>query len=156
MDKTGLNQYALCTVLLRLVTAKKLQNQICKLWYLFFAKMESFIYDLVFNLYINLACLRSVCLFVSNKRLNGLTDRAQIFFGTPCDPREGLWIIKFQKFSSIKIRFLKILKIHKKFLKIREIFCFCYLLTRRTPVYFISNKKFYKWNKRWARSALKG
>ena len=32
-------------------------------------------------------------------------------------------------------------------MKIRENFCFCYLLTRRTPVYFISNKKFYKWNK---------
>ena len=41
------------------------------------------------------------------------------------------------------------------FPKIREIFCFCYLLTRRTHVYFISNKFFYKWNKRWARSALK-
>ena len=46
------------------------------------------------NLYINLACLSvclSVCLFVSNKRQNGWTDRAQIFCGTSCDPREGLW-----------------------------------------------------------------
>jgi len=35
-------------------------------------------------------CL-SVCLFVSNKRQNGWTDRAQIFCGTSRDPREGLW-----------------------------------------------------------------
>ena len=48
------------------------------------------------NLYINLACL-FVCLFVSNKRQNGWTDRAQIFCGTSCDPREGLWMIKFSK-----------------------------------------------------------
>ena len=44
-------------------------------------------------LYINLACLSVclfVCLFVSNKRQNGLTDRAQIFCGTSRKPREGL------------------------------------------------------------------
>ena len=38
-----------------------------------------------------------VCLFVSNKRQNGWTDRAQNFCGTSCDPREGLWMIKFSK-----------------------------------------------------------
>ena len=62
---------------------------------------------------INLASL-SVCLFVSNKRQNVWTDRAQIF-------------------------------------------CVYYLLTRRSPVYFISNTNFYKWNKSLeesARSAL--
>jgi len=32
-----------------------------------------------------------VCLFVSNKRQNGWTDRAQIFCGTSRDHREGLW-----------------------------------------------------------------
>ena len=45
------------------------------------------------HLYINLACLfvcLSLCLFVSNKRQNGSTDRAQIFCGTSRDPREGL------------------------------------------------------------------
>ena len=36
----------------------------------------------------------SVSLFVSNKRQNGWTDRAQILFGTSRDPREGLWMIK--------------------------------------------------------------
>ena len=41
-------------------------------------------------------CL-SVCLFVSNKRQNGWTDRAQIFCGTSRDPREGLWMIKILK-----------------------------------------------------------
>ena len=64
-------------------------------------------------------CL-SVCLFVSNKRQNGWTGRAQIFFGTSRDPREGLWMIKISNIclhqNSISIKFFKILKIH-------EIFC---------------------------------
>ena len=71
------------------------------------------------NLYINLACL-SVCLFVSNKRQNRWTDRAQIFCRTSHDHREGLWIIKISNIclyqNSIVIKFFKILKI-------REIFC---------------------------------
>ena len=49
------------------------------------------------NLYINLACLGAVCLFVSNKRQNDWSDRAQFFCGTSRDPREGLWMIKFSK-----------------------------------------------------------
>ena len=53
-------------------------------------------------------------MFVSDKRRNGWTDRAQILF------REGLWMIKISNIclhqNSIFIRFLKILKIH-------EIFC---------------------------------
>ena len=49
------------------------------------------------HLYINLGCL-SVCLFVCiQKRQNSWTDRAQIFCMTPCDPREGLWMIKILK-----------------------------------------------------------
>ena len=64
-------------------------------------------------------CL-SVCLFVSNKRQNGWTDRAQIFCGTSRDSRKGLWIIKISNIclhqNSIVIKFFKILKI-------REIFC---------------------------------
>ena len=74
-------------------------------------------------LYINLACLfvcYVVCLFVSNKRQNGWTDRAQIFCATSRDPREGLWMIKISNIclhqNSNFIKFLKILKIH-------EIFC---------------------------------
>ena len=51
----------------------------------------------------------SVCLFVSNKRQNGRTDRAQIFCGTSREPREGLWIIKISNISlyqnSIVIKF---------------------------------------------------
>ena len=61
-----------------------------------------------------------VCLFVSNKRQNGWTDRAQIFCGTSRDHREGLWMIKISNIclhqNWIFINFLKILKIH-------EIFC---------------------------------
>jgi len=61
-----------------------------------------------------------VCLFVSNKRQNGWTDRAQIFCGTSRDPRKGLWMIKILNIclhqNSIFIKFFKILKIH-------EIFC---------------------------------
>ena len=60
-----------------------------------------------------------VCLFVANKRQNGWTDRAQIFYGTSRDPREGLWMIEILNIclhqNSIFIKFLKILKIHKIF-----------------------------------------
>ena len=62
----------------------------------------------------------SVCLFGSNKRQNGWTDRAQIFCGTSRDFREGLWIIKISNIclhqNSIVIKFFQILKI-------REFFC---------------------------------
>ena len=62
----------------------------------------------------------SVCLYVSTKRQNGWTDRAQIFCGTSCDQREGLLMIKISNIclhqNSIFINVLKILKIH-------EIFC---------------------------------
>jgi len=58
--------------------------------------------------------------FVSNKRQNGWTDRAQIFCGTSRDPKEGLWMIKISNIclhqNSISIKFFKSLKIH-------EIFC---------------------------------
>ena len=77
----------------------------------------------LWNIYINLACLSvclSVCLFVSNKRQNCWTDRAQIFCVTSRDHREGLWTIKISNIclhqNSIFIKLLKILKIH-------EIFC---------------------------------
>ena len=62
----------------------------------------------------------SVCLFVSNKRQNAWTDRAQIFCGASRDFREGLWIIKISNIclhqNSIVIKFFQILKIS-------EIFC---------------------------------
>ena len=61
-------------------------------------------------------CL-SVCLFVSNKRQNGWTDRAQIFCVTSRDPREGLWMIKISNIC------LHQNSIFIKFLKIQEFFC---------------------------------
>ena len=61
----------------------------------------------------------SVRVFVSNKRQNGWTDRAQIFCGTSRDHREGLWMIKISNIcllqNSIFIKILKILKIHEFF-----------------------------------------
>ena len=51
------------------------------------------------------------CLFVSNKRQNGRTVRAQILCGISQDPREGLWMNKVSKISlqqnSIVIKFWK-------------------------------------------------
>ena len=105
------------------------------------------------HLIMNLTCL-SVCLFVSNKRQNGWTDQVKIFVGSPVTTGKVYGWSNVQKFASIKIYFWKFWKSTIFLLKILEIFCFCYLLTRRTPVYFISNKNFYKWNKRWARNAL--
>ena len=58
--------------------------------------------------YINLACLSvcfGVCLFVSNKRQNGSTDRAQIFCGNSRYPKKGLWMIKFSKICLSKFDF---------------------------------------------------
>ena len=40
----------------------------------------------------------SVCLFVSNKRQNGRTDRAQIFVGPHVTPGKVYKLSKFQKF----------------------------------------------------------
>ena len=39
----------------------------------------------------------SVCPFVSNKRQNGWTDRAQIVCGTSHVPKEVLWYIKIER-----------------------------------------------------------
>ena len=61
-------------------------------------------------IYIYFACLSVcmlVCLFVSNKRQNSWTDRAQILCGTLHDPREDLWMVKILKIklASNKVRF---------------------------------------------------
>ena len=69
----------------------------------------------------NFACL-SVCLFVTNKRKNGWTDRAQILWRTWRDPREGLWMLKITKSCIQKfLIFVKFWKCAKKYL-IREFF----------------------------------
>ena len=44
------------------------------------------------------ACL-FVCLFVSNKRQNGWTDRAKFFCGTSRDHRKGLWMFCFKMYT---------------------------------------------------------
>ena len=58
-------------------------------------------------------------MFVSNKRQNGWTDRAQIFCGTSRDHREGLWMIKISNIclhqNLIFIKFLKFWKSTKFF-----------------------------------------
>ena len=103
-----------------------------------------------FHLYINLACL-FVCLFVSNKRRNGWTDRAQIFCGTSRDPREGSWMIEILNIclhqNSISIKFFKILKIHEIFCENPRIIFVFFRCTQREHVHNL--------NRRWARSALK-
>ena len=76
-------------------------------------------------------------MFVSNKRQNGWTDRAQIFCGTSRDYREGLWMIKISNNclhqNSIIVKFLKILKIHEIFCENPRIILFCFTMyTKRT------------------------
>ena len=71
----------------------------------------------------------SVCLFVSNKRQNGWTDRAQILCETSRDPREGLCMIKIFKKCVLKVFiFVKCRKCAKKYYEIRKLFCFCFML----------------------------
>ena len=55
------------------------------------------------------------CLFVSYKRQNGWTDRAQFFWGTSCDPKEGLWMIELSKFAT---------NIWLNFFENQRIFCY--------------------------------
>ena len=97
--------------------------------------------DIPLYLYLYFACpgvCLFFCLYLSNKSQNGWTDRAQIFCGTSRDPKEGLWMIKFSKICLHQNSIFEIFENPRNsFLKIREIFCFFYLLTRRSPVYFI-------------------
>ena len=80
----------------------------------------------------------SGCLFVSKKRQNGWTDRAQIFCGTSRDlrdHREG----KFQIFVSIKIRsplnFLNFENPRNFLWKSANYFCFVLRSTQREHVH---------------------
>ena len=87
----------------------------------------------------------SVCLFVSNKRQNGWTDRAQIFWGILRDPREGLWIIKFSKICLHQNSFFENFENPR-------IFCFKsanFFILQCTQWEHVNNG-----NGRWARSAL--
>ena len=101
------------------------------------------------HLYIYFTCLswRLVCLFVSNKRPNGWTDRAQILCRTSHDYREGLWIIKSLKISLQRnLLFIKFWKSTN-----------CFLWNPRTFFYSVAiqRESVHNWNRRWARSALK-
>ena len=90
-----------------------------------------FIYK--FGLSVCLSVWVSWCLFVCLYPINVKMAEPigpKFFVGSRVTPGKVYGWSNFQKFASIKIRFLKILKI-------REIFCFYYLLTRRSPVYFI-------------------
>ena len=67
----------------------------------------------------------SVYLFVSNKRQDGKTDRAQIVCGTLHVSKEGYKIIDDQNFKNLtltKFDFHCILQIHDLKKKIRELF----------------------------------
>jgi len=90
------------------------------------------------------------CLFESNKRQNGWTDRAQIFLGLHVTTGNG-WS-NFQKFPSTKIRFLKILNIREICLiKSAKLFvCFCFTMYTKRSLKHVHN-----WNWRWARNGLK-
>ena len=77
-------------------------------------------------------CL-GVCLFVSNKRLNGYTDWAQIFFcGISHDPREGLCMIKISKISLQQNSIL--IKVQRTRIfcsqNLRIFVCFCFTIQR--------------------------
>ena len=99
-------------------------------------KLWRFSINILHSLHSLSVCL-FVCLFVSNKRQNGWTDRAQFFCGTSRDSREGLWIIKISNIclhqNSIFIKFLKILKIHEFFCENLRIIFVCFTMyTKRT------------------------
>ena len=89
-----------------------------------------------FGLSVCLFVCLPVCLFVSNKRQNGWTDRAQIFFETSRDPREGLWKIKISNtclhHNAIVINFWKFWKSAKFFVKIHELLFSFKMYTKRT------------------------
>jgi len=74
------------------------------------------------------------CLFVSNKRQNGWTDRAQILCGTSRGPRASLRMIKISKFCVQKFFIsVKFWKCAKKYYEIRKLIFF-YWTKRRCSV----------------------
>ena len=70
-------------------------------------KSQYFIIMKIFTQIYLYICL--VCLFDSNRRQNGWTDRDRILFGISHNSKEGLWIFKISKISiqqnSIFIKF---------------------------------------------------
>ena len=92
------------------------------------------------HLYINLACL-SVCLYPINVK-TAEPIRPKFFVGHHVIPRKVYGWSNFQKFASIKIRFLKNLKIHEIFFENPRNF-FLLFVNKEKPCVFY----FYKWNK---------
>ena len=78
-----------------------------------------------------------VCLFVCLYPINVKTAEPigpKFFVGHHVIPGKVYGWKNFQKFASIKIRFLKILKIHEFFFENPRNFFVCYLFTRRTQL----------------------
>ena len=69
------------------------------------------------------------CLFVSNERQNGRTDRARFFWELACLQGRFKDDRIFKNFLAFnKIRFMKVLKIHI-FFKIRDFVSFCFTIS---------------------------
>ena len=102
----------------------------------FFIHISSKITFIYINIW--LVCL-GVCLFVciqkKSKRRNQSGPNFVWDFAWPQERFMDDQI--FKNLSPLKFDFWKFWKSTKFFWKIREIFCFCYLFTRRSPVYFI-------------------
>ena len=71
----------------------------------------------------------------------------KFFVGSRVTPGKVYEWSNFQKFASIKIRFLKILKIHNIFFRKSAKFLFCLQCTQIEHVH--------NWNRRWSQSALR-
>ena len=85
-----------------------------------------------------------VCLFVSNKRRNGWSDRAQIFCGISLDPRVSC--IDDRNFKNLPLTKLDFWKFWKSTKFVFQSAWFFYNVCKR---------KCSNWNRRWARSSLK-
>ena len=117
----------ICKILFRFL---KKRNQDSQMYSIFkFVKLT-----IPFNLYINLACL-SVCLSVCLYPINVKTAEPigpKFFVGHLGTPGKVYEWSKFQIFVSIKIRsplnFSKFWKSTKFFVKIRELFLFCFTM----------------------------
>ena len=95
-------------------------------------------------------------MFVSDKRLNGSTDQAQIFCGTFHDPREGFRSMNYKGFSPKVFDFCKVLKICEKITKLANFFCNWFIFGKDIrnqeyeTNYFLSHKSktFFNFEKR--------
>ena len=61
-----------------------------------------------------------VCLFVTDKRQNDLTNLAQILCGTSHDPKEGLWTVKIGK-NGICANSKRKISQHLKWFKLKQL-----------------------------------